>query len=268
MIRRFAYLCLAIAVLTAPARAQQIDEIVQLRLLPGWRLAGGDHMAGLEISLRDGWKTYWRAPGDAGIPPRFDWRGSNNLDGVEVIWPSPRVISQGGLRSIGYKDHVVLPLRIRPKRAGRPVTLDGTIEMGVCSDICVPVTLSARQVLPFDQTRPTPRIAAALASRPYSAAEAGVSRVVCTLSPRSDGLALGAEIDMPPRGGQETVVIEVDTPGIWVAPAKTVRQGRRLLVSTRLSHVEGRAFALDRSGIRLTVLGTGPAVDIQGCPAG
>jgi len=268
MFDRFAYLLVVLFVLAVPARAQQIEDIVDMRLLPGWRLAGGDHMAALEITLRDGWKTYWRAPGDAGIPPEFDWRRSQNLDGVEVIWPTPGLIDQGGVQTIGYKSHVVLPLRVRLERSGRAVALDGTVEMGVCSDVCVPVTLRVSETLTAGGTRPDPRIAAALADRPYSAAEADVSHVACKLSPAEDGLVLRAEIDMPARRGSETAIVEVDTPGVWVARPRTARSGGRLVAETRLYHVEGRAFAVNRSGIRITVLSGGQAVDIQGCPAG
>ncbi|WP_397543621.1 protein-disulfide reductase DsbD domain-containing protein [Roseovarius salis] len=264
-----AYFLLVSFVLASPVRAQTVDEIVNARLLPGWRLADGAHMAGIEIILRNGWKTYWRAPGPAGIPPSFDWRRSRNLEGVEVIWPTPKVIQQGNAQAIGYADAVVLPLRVRPDRPGRPVELSGRIDIGVCSDVCVPVTLKLSGNLSARQGAPDPRIAAAMASRPFSAEEAGVRRVACRLSPAEEGLGLRAEIDMPRVGGAtETVVVEVATPDIWVARARSARRGGRIVAETRLYHVEGRAFALDRSGIRLTVLGGGKAVEIQGCPAG
>ena len=268
MIRRLACLLLAVIAFIAPVRAQSLDDIVEARLLPGWRSSDGVHMAGIEIVLRDGWKTYWRAPGPAGIPPQFDWRRSSNLDGVEVVWPTPKTIQQGDTRAIGYADDLILPLRVKPDRPRRTVALEGAIEIGVCSDVCVPVTLDLSETLPADGGRPVPRIAAALAMRALSAEAAGVGRVSCTLSPAEAGLSLRAELDMPGAARAETVVVEVATPGIWVDAAKTARRGGRIVAETRLYHVEGRAFALDRSGITLTVLGGGQAVEIQGCPAG
>lgn len=251
-----------------PLRAQQGADVIDIRVLPGWRTASGAHVAALEMRLRAGWKTYWRAPGDAGIPPQFDWRRSRNLSGVEVIWPTPEITDTGGLRTIGYSDILVLPLRLAPTRAGRDIALRGMVELGVCKDVCVPVTLRVSGTLPAGATKPDPRIAAAIASRPWSAAEAGVSRVTCRIAPIEDGLGLRAEIDMPTAGGEEAAVIEVDDPRIWVAQARAARQGNRLVAETRLYHVEGRSFALDRSGIRITVLGQSKAVDIQGCAAG
>jgi DsbC/DsbD-like thiol-disulfide interchange protein len=258
----------AAVALTAPAQAAPAADMVEARLLPGWRAADGTHIGALEISLRDGWKTYWRAPGDAGIPPRFDWRGSRNLGDVGVVWPVPRTISQNGVRTIGYADSVVLPLRISPQDTGRPVTLKGAVEMGICKDVCVPVSLKLSHELPADDTGRDPRIVAALAARPFTAQEAGVADVSCRVSPIEGGLRLRAEIDLPRQGRDEIAVIETDNPAVWVAQAQSERRGRSLVAETELYHVDGKAFALDRSGLRVTVLGDGKAVDIQGCPAG
>lgn len=261
-------LAAALCLLTAPARAQQDTSMVDVHILPGWRAADGQHVAGLEIRLADGWKTYWRAPGDAGIPPRFDWRGSSNLKAVQVEWPTPREIDQGGIKTIGYDQSVVLPLRLTPARGGQDITLSGEIDMGVCKNVCVPVTLSLNHNLPVSGGKPDPRIVAALAERPYSASEGGVSRVACRITPVKDGLHLRAEIDLPSTGGRELAVFEARDPNIWIAPSETTRQGGRLVAETNLYHVEGRAFALDRSALRITILGRNSAVDVQGCPAG
>ncbi|MCZ4352199.1 protein-disulfide reductase DsbD family protein [Roseovarius aestuarii] len=253
----------------APAVAQSAGDVMQARILPGWRMKDGTHMAGVELRMVPGWKTYWRAPGDAGIPPTFDWRNSVNLVGAQIAWPVPKRIDQGGMTTIGYSDVVVLPLRLTPDRAGRDIRLRGTLDMGVCKDICIPVTFNVDAALPSSATKRDPRIAAALANRPDTAREAGVGRVVCTVHPAQDGgLKLRAEVTLPHRGADEMVVVETSNPAIWVAPTRTTRQGGRLIAQTDLVHVEGRAFALDRSGLRLTVLSSQGAVDIQGCPAG
>ncbi|MFD0859830.1 protein-disulfide reductase DsbD domain-containing protein [Roseovarius aquimarinus] len=251
-----------------PATAQALEAVNAARLLPGWRAEDGTHMAALELRLAPGWKTYWRAPGDIGIPPRFDWRGSQNLAGVEIEWPTPERIDQGGMMAIGYHGTLILPLRVLPQ-AGGDVALDGSVELGVCRDVCIPLTLDLAADLPSGASKRDPRIIAALADRPMGAAEAGVGRVACTIAPGKQGrLALRAEIALPPVGGAETLVIEAADPNIWIAPPRLARQGGTLIAETQLAHVEGRAFALDRSGLRLTVIGEGSAVDIKGCPAG
>lgn len=94
---------------------------------------------GLEIVLNRDWKTYWRYPGDAGVPPRFDWTGSENVANVEVLYPAPkRITDDSGQVSIGYEDRVIFPLRIRPVDAALPVKLNLKFDFATCAKICIP----------------------------------------------------------------------------------------------------------------------------------
>lgn len=96
-------------------------------------------VAGIEIELDPGWKTYWRHPGDAGgVPPTFDWSGSRNLAAAKVAFPSPKRMSDITGDVVGYKEAVVLPVRVTADDAGQPVTVAVSFAFGVCSDICVP----------------------------------------------------------------------------------------------------------------------------------
>jgi DsbC/DsbD-like thiol-disulfide interchange protein len=99
--------------------------------------------AGVEIALASGWHTYWRYPGDAGVPPRFDFAGSTNVKAVTVLWPSPHRVNEGKLSTIGYTEHLILPLRIAPRERGKPVTLRLKLDYAVCEKICVPVEARA-----------------------------------------------------------------------------------------------------------------------------
>ena len=95
--------------------------------------------AGVEINLKPDWKTYWRYPGDAGVPPRFDWTGSDNLAAVDLKWPAPqRFVDESGAKSIGYHGHVVFPLVVRPLDPTRPVKLKLKFDFAVCEKLCVP----------------------------------------------------------------------------------------------------------------------------------
>lgn len=255
------------ALLTAPmaATAGPNLDVAVVDVLPGWRTETGTHMAAIRVQLAPGWKTYWRAPGDAGIPAQFDWRGSSNLAAVRLHWPVPEVFMAGGLTSIGYKDQLVLPVELTPRDPATPIALTARIDMGVCEDICVPVSTAVAATLPTEATHRDARIRAALDDRPMTEREARVASVTCAVAPTPDGLRLDADIAMPPMGGAEFAVVEVADSAVWVSHATTARQGDRLHASVELAAASGTALTLDRSRLRITVLGQRGAVDIHGC---
>lgn len=241
---------------------------VHAQIVPGWHRADGKLVSAVRISMQDGWKTYWRTPGDGGIPPRMDWSRSRNLDNLSALWPSPLVFFENGMTSYGYQDELLLPLVVTPRRDGKPVHLQGQLEIGVCKEICVPVALTVQGELADSGTTVVASIAAAMAEQPFSAREAQVSGITCRLSPASDGLTVSATIDMPHSGGREHAVIETGNPELWVHEAKVSRSGDRLTVSSTVMHGEGAPFFLQRSSVDITVIGTDYAVEIKGCSAG
>lgn len=261
--RTLAALCLTASTVSAQSLSQQV---VALEVLPGWRSADGTHVAALKIDLAPGWKTYWRAPGDAGIPPMIDWSRSDNLKMMMPVWPTPEVFSQNGMNSVGYQSDLILPIVLAPQKPGQPITLKGEMQIGICKDICVPAELDFDIALPTSRGRDN-AISAALSSQPIPARKAGVGRVSCAVSLTQDGLAIEAKIAMPPAGQHEYAVVETADPEVWVAESDTRREGNVLTVSTEMIHMDGGAFALDRSGVRVTILGSDHAVDIRGCPA-
>ncbi|WP_323769448.1 protein-disulfide reductase DsbD domain-containing protein [Antarctobacter sp.] len=258
-------LTILLALLPALGAAQSYDNVVEARLLPGWRLPNGDHMTALHIKLAPGWKTYWRTPGDAGIPPQFDWRGAKNMQAIGVYWPAPQVFWQSGMRSVGYKGDVILPLKVRLKNSGRDARLGGVIDIGICKEVCLPHRIRVSADLSAQQKKPDAVIAAAMADVPFGAKDAGVTHVACQITPRADGMGLRVAIDMPRGTGREETVIEADDPNLWVADPETGWKSGQLVAETRVTHMSGGAFALDRSGLRITILGGKMPVDIRGC---
>ncbi|WP_418594623.1 protein-disulfide reductase DsbD domain-containing protein [Ponticoccus sp. (in: a-proteobacteria)] len=256
---------LSLAAMTAPARAESYDNVVQAELRPGWRLPNGDHMAALHLRLAPGWKTYWRSPGEAGIPPEFQWRGTRNTRAITPQWPAPVVFWQSGMRSIGYKGELVLPLRVSLKDARGDARLSGVVDIGICKDVCMPHRVRVSVDLPAKATRPDPVIAAALANLPFPGAEAGVRGVSCRIAPAKKGVGLEVAIDMPRGTGREETVIETPDPALWVADPDTGWSGGRLVARTTVRHASGGAIALDRSALRITVLGGSMPVEIKGC---
>jgi len=94
--------------------------------------------AGIEIRLKRGWHTYWRYPGDAGVPPEFDFQRSKNVKSVEVLWPTPQRLEEAGGVSIGYEANVIFPLRIVAQDPGKPVALAVKVDYAICEKLCVP----------------------------------------------------------------------------------------------------------------------------------
>jgi DsbC/DsbD-like thiol-disulfide interchange protein len=250
--------------LSGPAAAQ--GDLVWGSLRPGWETADGGRMAAIHLQLAPGWKTYWRAPGEAGIPPVFDWSGSDNLAGATVHWPRPEVFELNGMTTIGYGQELVLPVAFRAQEAGKPMRIEAAIELGVCREVCVPAVLHLSGDLGA-AGGPDPLIRAALAAQPESGAAAGLSGIACGVEPIRDGLRIEARMQLPPTGGAETVVFEAG-PGIWVGEAQARREGGLLVAAADMVGPDGRPFALDRSSVTVTVLGRDRAVEIKGCPGG
>lgn len=258
------------ACFATPALAQGMtqDDVLQGQFRTGWQTPSGSHLTALHLELAQGWKTYWRAPGDAGIPPSFDWSGSSNLKSVQFHWPSPEVFHVNGMQTVGYHHQLVLPIEVEALDPARPIGLHATVDLGVCKDICMPasITLSA-ELVPVG--RHDQMIAAALKARPATGREAGLRSITCDVEPIADGLRVTARMALPAQGREEVVVFEPGLPGIWVSDALVERDGGALTATVEMVPPSGEPFALMRNELMITVLGqSGRAVEIMGCPAG
>lgn len=109
----------------------------KVRLISGG-VQNGKIKAGLEIVMDEGWKTYWKVPGDAGIPPFFDFAASENVANLEIKWPVPTRFGTTS-QMLGYKDAIIFPFLITPEKANAPVELKADVQLGICSELCVPV---------------------------------------------------------------------------------------------------------------------------------
>jgi DsbC/DsbD-like thiol-disulfide interchange protein len=184
------------------ARAQdaspwQRDGHSAVRLIAGSR-SGAVLLGGIAIQLQPGWKTYWRTPGDSGVPPRFDFSKSDNIEAVTILWPAPTKFDDGaGGHSLGYHDQVVLPLRIVAKNADKPVTLRAEINYAVCEKLCIPV--EAKPELAFTS----------VASTEDSALFAALDTVP---KPASVGDPNPLTIRDVKRDGKSTVLVDVVSP--------------------------------------------------------
>jgi DsbC/DsbD-like thiol-disulfide interchange protein len=124
-------------------------------------------LAGVQIEMPPGWKTYWRNPGDGGgVPPTFDWSGSENLARATVLYPAPHRLSDKGGDTIGYKETVLFPVMLEPSDGAKPISLRLAFAYGVCRDICIPAEAEMTLLVPPDGGGAAPEIGKALEQVP------------------------------------------------------------------------------------------------------
>jgi DsbC/DsbD-like thiol-disulfide interchange protein len=214
------------------ARAQdaspwQRDGHSAVRLLAGSR-SGTVLLGGIAFQLQPGWKTYWRTPGDSGVPPRFDFSKSENIEAVTVLWPAPLKFDDGaGGHSLGYHDQVILPLRIVAKNADKPVMLRAAINYAVCEKLCIPVEASTELPITSVASTEDNALFAALDTVPKPAnvgdpnpltirdvKRDGKSVLVDVVTPDARGLSLFVEGPTPDWALPVPALIEPNPPGV------------------------------------------------------
>ena len=217
-----------------PARAAEAE----VRLLIG--AVGGERIeAGLEIVLPPGWKTYWRTPGDAGIPPTIDASASRGLARFEVAFPAPVLFEEAGLTALGYTETVILPLDVRRASATGAADLDLAVQIGLCHEICLPLDTRIQAHVAADRPADTDaaaRIAAARARVPVAATMGTAPEILSLRRIERDGRAeIEVEAAMP-EGGDHDLLVEGPTAD-WALPVPE----RRSPAGAR----ETWAFAID-----------------------
>ncbi|MGO4839085.1 protein-disulfide reductase DsbD domain-containing protein, partial [Rhizobiaceae sp. 2RAB30] len=143
MLRQSLILTLAIGVLPAHALASSSSWLEtqggRVRLVTAGAPDAQGVLAGaLEIDLLPGWKTYWRDPGEAGVPPVLDVSGSKNVASAELSFPAPQRFDDGYSKWAGYKHSIALPVKFTLKGPGAG-GIDANIFLGICETICIPV---------------------------------------------------------------------------------------------------------------------------------
>ena len=248
----------------AKAEAWLQNSHSAVRLIEGQADESGALKAALEFRIRPGWKTYWRAPGEVGIPPSFDFSGSENVASIETLWPRPHVFESFGYQTLGYADVLVLPLKVTPVDPNKPVQLNGDLFWGVCADICVPE--EARVSLPLDGTM-TPGadglIAAAEAAAPV---RLDSKAAACRVAGAGDRRTFSARLALDSPPAEPPVVVVEGPQEAWFGSAETEFRDGALYVTTPVN-VYADNIWIDRSRLRLTVLAGPDAVEFRGCGA-
>jgi DsbC/DsbD-like thiol-disulfide interchange protein len=193
------------------------------------RLIAGKGLAGVELRMPKGWKTYWRNPGDAGgVPPSFDWSKSENLASAKVLYPAPKRFTDPIGDTVGYKDVVVFPVRLEAKDPAKPVNLRLALDYGVCREICIPAEAALMLDISPDAPPIPQQLAAALDRVPRPASEKkssdpALERVVSKLDGERPHIAL--EIRFPRGGANADAFVEAPSGSYIPLPKKTADDG-------------------------------------------
>lgn len=99
--------------------------------------AGGKIRAALQIEPKPGWITYWKEPGNSGIPPQITIAPESGVTLDAIAYPVPKHFFNGAIEDIAYDGPVTLPLSLTAAGKG-PVTIDAAAFIGICKDICIP----------------------------------------------------------------------------------------------------------------------------------
>ena len=243
----------------AAACASPIHPVAAARLITAVDAAGSSTMldAGLQIRLAPDWHAYWRIPGDAGLPPSIDWKGSDSVAGATISWPAPRRFSLDGLETQGYEDGVVLPIAITPVHPGEAILLQARVNYAACKDVCVPYQASLTLTLPPGLAVPGPEamlIAAARGKVPgdLPAARLGLAGAVVDTTRNKATLAVRVVSTGPP----------LQAPDLFVEGVSDGSPGRPEIELADAGHVAtlrvpirgGSASALAGTRLRLTLV--------------
>jgi len=202
------------------------DARSAVRLIAGSAMPGKVVRAGVEIKLKSGWHTYWRYPGDAGVPPRFDFTESQNVKTVDVLWPAPQPIPEHDLVTIGYTGDVILPLAVVPENSAKPIKLRLKLDYAVCETLCVPAEGKAELVLTGGSSSQDAALTAAEMRVPKKAV-LGESAPLAIKSVRREDGAGGRRVIVDvaaPAGARITLFAEGPTPD-WALPVPKAVDG-------------------------------------------
>lgn len=153
--------------------------------------------AGIEVKLDDDWKTYWRSPGDAGLPPTLDWAGSKNLGSAQLLYPAPERITVLGIQTFGYKHDVVFPVDVTLADKGKPLDLKLKLDILICAEQCIPKSIALALSVPAGPATPTSDDAQSLAK----------ARAAVPTDSRNSGMAIKSVEEVSDKGDAALQVV-------------------------------------------------------------
>jgi len=271
-----AMIALLIGLVAAAGRAAEpaasnwaSTEQGRVRLISAASATGdsGSVQLGLEFELQPDWKIYWRSPGDAGYPPSVDWKGSDNLADTVISWPAPHRFSISGLETMGYKNHVVLPVVARLNDSNQPLILRAAVDYLTCAVVCVPQHVELSMSLPSGPSTATIHahdIGRFLSNVPGDGPRVGMSLVSAEAADSGD---LVVTVSANPALKDPDLFLERADQMQFAKPKIEKSQGGRKVVF-RIKPVEGTGEAgLTEKPVILTVVDGDRGMEVEANPA-
>ncbi len=167
---------------------------------------------GLSIQHQPHWHTYWKNPGDSGLPTTFSWQLPDGVQVSDVDWPTPKQLPVGPLMNYGYEDQVLLPVKLSIPEGFSARTLDVKLRADwlVCKEICIPESGEFSLQVPTDA-------ATVSHATTFAAAQARVPQSLENLRAAAlvEGNVLAVEVDgLPPAAQQKALELFAETPGV------------------------------------------------------
>ncbi len=235
------------------------DSHSAVRLIAGSR-SGNAFLGGIGFEIEPGWKTYWRTPGDSGVPPRIDFLKSDNVESVTILWPAPVKFPDGsGGTSLGYKSGFVLPLRIVAKNSDKPVTLRAEINYAVCEKLCVPVEANAELKFISESSTEDNNISVALDAVPKPAKIGDPGNLIIR-DVKRDG-KIGVLVDVVAKDGKDAnLFAEGPTPD-WALPVPKLVKHEPGGIQRFAFDLDGlpSGVSVDNAMLKLTLAGSSGA---------
>ena len=215
--RRTAFEVFAALAVTPKQALSKVPQPYQVSLVSGGNV-DGFWQAGVLVELEKDWKTYWRNPGDAGIPPQFDWAASRNVGSVNVLYPVPVRFRDASGEAIGYHDRVLFPVVVKAADPKKLVEIKLKMFFAVCQTVCIPASAELKSEL--NVTSSNMLISEALQRVPVKNAESSIAT-----NPRFDMLDGKPALAMTLSKALVDIFVETDSPVYFGQPRFDVKQG-------------------------------------------
>jgi thiol:disulfide interchange protein DsbD len=152
----------ALAFATSIAASVKTDNVEAELVAERTAIVPGEPIiVALRLKIAPGWHTYWRNPGDSGLPTTLAWKLPDGIAASDIEWPAPRALPAGPLVNYGYEGEVLHLVTLTPAKSlasASPVTLSARADWLVCRETCIPEGADLALTLPVAGTNaPDPK---------------------------------------------------------------------------------------------------------------